>query len=428
MNQMRLLMWFGSAALVAASSLGGPLTALDEQIASESKADDKAQGDIKCWCKDVQSALDDRLRNSESEISELEHIRDTRFYENVGLKVEVKQHQEQVASNSQSLATSNALAEKGRKAHVGEKEETTQALKQLRKAKEIVPKGNEVHGTLQGLEDSFSSKLQAAQEDHERQQAQYKDMNAAKSEMLRLAKHGVNMKLRRLADGEGVISQAKSDISAYTVQREADWALQSSLKSVCGDLADAATNREKQRQDTTIAISEEKAKNAHDVAQKAMSKVMLLKSKSVSKVSSAKVLDLLGTAFQGDCAGVRERAEDAKRRADDVFAGAKKAAAGIMALMEKSNGVQAGLSKVLSNIKLNSHLATSRGKLESGIKAKISSLGSTADADLKAMPAQFDKLRAKAKDSTKGDMKVVTSLQMGAAKAGQAVVDSRKCQ
>merc|ERR1719375_2213678 len=165
MNRTQLIMWFCSAVLVAASSLGGPLTALDEQLASETKADAKAQEEIKCWCKEVQSVLDDRLRNSESEMSELEHIRDARFYENQGLKVEVKQHKEQVESHSQSLATQDALAEKSRKAHAGEKEETTQALKQLRKAMEIVPKGNEVHGTLRGLEDSFSSKLEAASEE-----------------------------------------------------------------------------------------------------------------------------------------------------------------------------------------------------------------------------------------------------------------------
>jgi len=260
MKQMRLLMWLGSAVSIAALSLSGPLTALDEQLASESKADDKAAGEGKCWCKDMQSILDERLRNSESEISELEHIRDARFYENQGLKVEVKQHKEQVASHSQSMQTADALSSKSQKAHASEKEDTTQALKQLRKAMDITPKNNEVHGALKGLEESFSSKLEAANEEAERRQAQFKDLGAAKSEMLKLARHGVDMKLRRLADGEAVIAQAKSHISAYTVQRDADWALQVSLKNVCGKLADAATNRLNQRQEAVIAISEQKAR------------------------------------------------------------------------------------------------------------------------------------------------------------------------
>jgi len=428
MKSMQLLILLGSAGSVAASSLRGPLTALDEMVASETKADAKAVGDGKCWCKEMQSTLDERLRNSESEISELEHIRDARFYENVGLNVEVKQHKEQIASHSESLQTADALSSKSQKAHTGEKEDTTQALKQLRKAMDITPKNNEVHGALKGLEESFSSKLEAANEEHERRQAQNKDLREAKSEMLNLANHGLDMKLRRVADGQAVIAQAKSDISAYTVQRDADYSLQASLKNVCGKLEDAATNRLNQRQDATIAISEQKAQNAQDVSRKAMSKVMLLKSKSASKASCSKVLEILGTAFQGDCAGVRERAEDASRRAHDVLAASKKAAADIMALSDKSNRIEADMSKVLSNIKLNSHLATMKGKLDSVIKAKITTLGTTADSDLKALPSLFGELRAKAKDSTKGDMKVVTSVQMGAAKASQAVVNAGKCK
>lgn len=421
-------MWLGSAAFTAALSLGGPLTDLDEQLASESKADAKAAEEAKCWCKGVQSALDDRLRNSDSEISELEHIRDARFYENVGLNVEVKQHQDQIADHTRSLQTSNAIVDKASKNHISEKEETTQALKQLRKAMDIVPKGNEVHGTLKGLEDSFASKLDEAQKDHDTREAQFKDMNSAKSEMLKLAKQSMNSKMRRLADGKQVIAQAKSDLAAYTLQRDADWALQGSLKSVCSDLADGATKREKERQDTVIAISEEKAKNAEKAAMKAMSKVMLLKSKSVAKARCAKVLQALGGAFQGDCAGTRERAEDAKRRADDNLAGSKKAAKDIMTLMEKSTEIQAGLTKVFNKVIMSSHLATSRGSLESGIKSKVSALGKTADEDLKATTALFDKVRAKAKESTKADMKVVTSLQMGAAMASKAVVEAGKCK
>merc|ERR1719183_2549524 len=112
------------------------------------------------------------------------------------------------------------------------------------------------------------------------------------------------MKMRRLADGKVVIAQAKSDITAYTGQREADFALQSTLKSVCAELADAAANRAKQRQDTVIALSEAKAKAAETAAMKAMTKVMLLKSKSVVKGQArcSKVLQNLGEAFQGDCA------------------------------------------------------------------------------------------------------------------------------
>merc|ERR1719181_563594 len=114
-------MWLCSAALTAAMSIGGPLTDLNDKLDAESKAD-----------------AEDRLRNSESEISELERIRDSRFYENAALSVEVKQHKEQIDDHSQSLQTANALAEKSGKSHVLEKEQTAQALKQLRKAMDIV--------------------------------------------------------------------------------------------------------------------------------------------------------------------------------------------------------------------------------------------------------------------------------------------------
>lgn len=426
-----LSMWLGSAALVAASSLDGPLSDLNDKLEAEAKADAKVAEDAKCWCKDVQSVLDDRLRNSDSQISDLEHIRDARFYENVGLNVEVKQHGKQIDDHEQSLQAAGALASKATKAHGNEKEQTKQALKSLRNAIDIVPKGNEVHGVLQGLEDKFAAKLEDAQEEHDRRESQMKDVNEAKQEMLRLAKKSLNSKMRRVADGKVVIAQAKSDIAAFSQQRDSDYSLQASLRSVCDKVQDAATKRIKERQDAVIAISEQKATNAEKAAQKAMSKVMLLKSKAAvtsQSGSCSKMLDLLGESFQGDCSGVKERAEDAKRRADENLAGAKKSAADIMKLMDKSNSIQAGLTKMLSNVYMNSHLATTKGKLAAGIKSKIDALGDTANADKKETPGLFDQLRAKGKESTKADMKVVTSLQMGAATAGKAVVDAAKCE
>merc|ERR1719258_408217 len=137
-----------------------------------------------------------------------------------------------------------------------------------------------------------------------------------------------------------------------------------------------------------IAISEEKAENAKTESMKAMSKVMLLKSKSVvtREAQCAKMLESLGASFKGDCEGVKERAEDAKRRADENLEGSKKAAKDIMDLMDKSKGIQAGIKEVLSQQVMSSHLAASKGQLQSGIKSKVSTLGDTADADLKATP------------------------------------------
>jgi len=423
-------MWLGSAALTAALSLVGPLTDLSDQLEAESKADAKAVDDAKCWCKDVQSAIDDRLRNSESETSELERVRDARFYENVGLNVEIKQHQEQIDDHSQSLNEADALSDKASKSHEEEKEQNTQAIASLAKALDLVPKDNQVHGVLQGLKDSFSNKLEEASKDHERQQSQMEDMNAAKTEMLKLARQSKNSKMKRLADGKVVIAQAKSDIAAYEGQREADFALKYKVKSVCDDIAEAGTKREKQRQDTVIAISEAKAKDAENAAMKAMQKVMLLKAKSHTQVEArcSKVLYSLWAAMEGDCEGVKERAEDAKRRADENLEGSKKAAKDIMDLMDKSKGIQAGIKEVLSQQVMSSHLAASKGQLQSGIKSKGSTLGDTADADLKATPGLFDEVRAKAKESTKADMKVVNSLQMAAATASKAVVDAGNCQ
>jgi len=423
-------MLLGSAAVAAALSLGGPLTDLNDQLDAETKADEKAADEAKCWCKSVQEVIDDRLRNSESEVSQLERIRDSRFYENVGLNVEVKQHSKQIAEHSRSLQASGAILDKASKSHSGEKEETAQALSSLKKALDIVPKGNQLHGTLKGLEDSFASKLKQATEDHERQQSQFKDMNEAKTDMLKLAEQSKDNKMRRLAEGKVIIAQAKSDIAAYSGQRDADYGLQSSLQSVCGKLAGAATQRTKLRQDTMIALSEEKAKVAQNNAMKAMSKVMLLKSKSVVKTHGgcSKVLQGLGEEFQGDCSGVKDRAEDLKKTADENLAGARKSAADLMKLMDKSTGVQADMSKVLSNVFMNSHLATTKGKLDGVVKGKVTTYGETADADKKAAPALYDQVRAKAKACTLADMKVVTSLQMGAATAGSALVEAKKCK
>merc|ERR1719327_2402215 len=110
------------------------------------------------------------------------------------------------------------------------------------------------------------------------------------------------------------------------------------------------------RQDAMIAISEEKAENAKTESMKAMSKVMMLKSVVTREAQCAKMLESLGASFKGDCDGVRERAEDAKRRADENLEGAKKNAKDIMTLMDKSHSIQSDLTKMLSNVKLNVHL------------------------------------------------------------------------
>jgi hypothetical protein len=324
----------------------------------ESKADAEATDDAKCWCKELQAALDTRLRESAAEIQELEQIRDARFYENVGLRIEVKQHKEQVNMHSQSLDEAVAINSKAKSAHGKDKEQTKQALDNLRKALQKVPKGGEVHGALQGLEDKFASNLEDAEKSRERRQSQFDDVKEAKTEMMRLAKEGANMKMRRLADGEVVIAQAKSDLSAFNAQQEADYELRGALKSSCGALLDAATNREKLRQDTMIAISESKVKSAEKSAMAAAGKVMLLRRTAAtsSEAASSHVLETLGSSFRGDCAAARERAEDAKRRADEALDHARKAGKKLLDLVEKGSGIQTEISKALSNAFMKAHL------------------------------------------------------------------------
>jgi hypothetical protein len=428
-------MWLGSVALAVASTLRGPLTDLDEQIATESKADAEAAEEVKCWCKDLKETLDTRLRESAAEIQELETIRDTRYYENVGLKIQVKQHKDDVNLHSQSLGEADAINSKAHQSHSDEKEETQKALESLRLAIDKVPKGGEVHGTLQGLEEKFANKLQEAQEQHDRRQAQFEEVHAAKTEMMRLAKEGADMKMRRLADGELVIAQAKSEIAAFSAQQEADYALSASLKTVCNELSDSAAARLKQRQDAAIAISELKAKNAENVALAAaskISKVMLLRRAATAAIehdtaSSSGALAMLGASFKGDCVGARERAEDTKRRADEALAHAQKAGSDLMALVAKSDTIQAQSSKVLNEIVMNSHLATTKNTLADGIKTKVSALGETANTDLKAIPSLFNEIRAQGRKNAEADHKVVVSLQSAAASASKALVDANEC-
>ena len=52
-------------------------------------------------------------------------------------------------------------------------------------------------------------------------------------------------------------------------------------------------------------------------------------------------MQALGDEFQGDCEGLKDRAEDAKKNADENLAGARKSAKRLMDLMDKSNGIQA---------------------------------------------------------------------------------------
>jgi len=424
-------MLLGWVALSAALSLTGPLWDITEQLEAEQTKDDKAADDARCWCKSVQSTLDDRLRNSKSEIPNLKTLRDSAKFGNVRLRIEINSDQKAIAEHSSSLSTSSALNEKATASHAQEKVDTAKSLESLKDALKLVDKPSQAHGVLKGLQDSFAAKLAASKESEQTRRSQSKDLSSAKTDMLKATQRSLETKVQRLASEKVVKAQAESDMAAYEGQSEADYNLQGVLTNSCEKLAAASAERQRQRQQLNIALSEEKAKVANDVAMKAMSKVLLLKSKSVvtSEGRCAKVLETLGSEFQGDCADAQERAEETKSRADENLENARKSSRELMDVVAKSSQFQADMNSVLSNVFMNIHLAIQHNpKLPAALKTKLDAYGKQAQSDNKAAPALYNAVRTASKKSTMADMKVVTSLQMGAATAGTAVVEAKRCK
>lgn len=426
MYRVLSLVCFGTAAALWTSSFD-----LDEVLTAQGKADKDASERAECWCKEVKELVSSRLSAAEVDKNNLEHLRTSQGFENDRLRQEVAQRSEEVASHSQSLDTMGSIADKSTSAHADEHAELKASLRSVHKAIDALGEhaGGEVANVLHRLKENFSKKLNASKSRSEGDQSHYEGLRDGKEEMLRLAKRATTETKSRLAAGNVVVAQSSSQIAALEGQAAADGPLMAAVRSLCDNLEAQATERQSKRQSALVATSQAKAEEAQARSMKAALKVMMLSryNKTAGLKTSSVRAGKIDEGAKGDCAGVLERAEDTKRRAAESLDGAKDSAGKLMALIDQSNEIEAGLGKMLQNMFMETHLAESRGALVEKVKNAVSALGESAQADLKSLAQPFADLRSLGKTSSLADHKLVVELQSALADASMAVVDAKRC-
>merc|ERR1719235_3171790 len=139
------------------------------------------------------------MSDAESDLRSLHPQVDGAIASNTRLRLEVADHQDAAAEHAQSLAAATAMRDANHERFVAEESDSSAALESLRHASDAVadlhaisflqrspPSTSMVAGTLQSLEDSFSSSLEAARADEAEQKSQFDSIAEAKQRMLKL--------------------------------------------------------------------------------------------------------------------------------------------------------------------------------------------------------------------------------------------------
>mmetsp|Transcript_124675 Transcript_124675/g.364125 ORF Transcript_124675/g.364125 Transcript_124675/m.364125 type:complete len:379 (-) Transcript_124675:39-1175(-) len=347
----------------------GVLQDLGEKLEAQTEADRAASENARCWCKRFTETLASRQREAESELQHLEAQRSVQHFDNEGLRLEVAGHEAQAREHQQALDAGSGIAAKEKAAYEEEQASHESALKAIRKAMDKIPQGSgsEVHGALRGLENTFQSKKEAAQESYSNNMDAVLD---SKAEMLRLANEAAAMKSGRLAAGIQATEKATIEINLYTAQREADTALSASMQTLCEKMERDAAARTQKRQSAEVAVSQANVRIAQEASRQAMSNAVFLHHGSRAKLSGAfrKTLDSL------DLSGH----------------------------VAESNGIQSALAQMLSTVVMDAHLVQS-SEVEAQVKGAMESLGQEAQQSLDSLPQLFDEVRSAGQKSTQAD-------------------------
>jgi len=442
-------MWFVLLRAAQAKDLGAWLTA-------EAESDAAVADKCGCWCKEIQEIVSGRTSAAQTQIRQLESSKNSQYYRNQQLRLEVANYEAQVNEHSDSLGTAKSLATRASSDHQDEQANTEAALKGVRKAIDAVPEGtnSRVHGALRTLEDHWEGKLQELKDEHETRQSQFQGLHETKSEMLRLAKEGAATRQQRLSEGLAEVAEASGQIDAYGAQQQADGSLGVALKDLCSKLADDATKRKQKRQEAVIAVSEARAAEAEQAAMHSRLGTSFLGRASRSRAaginSNRTGISLLHSAarvghsgaaevgqrhtavrvdtFQrGNCDVAQEHAEFDKQRAEESLESARKSAADLMHSVDRGQEMQQALGQMLHGMTIDALNAQNSGNLSPKVKAAVSELFGTAQAQLSSLSASFDAVRAKGRESSLEDHKLVTELTKVTASAAEALIRAKEC-
>merc|ERR1719324_19387 len=271
------------------------LEEISERVRAQGEEDETATKKVGCWCDATKNVLQSRLSDAESDLRSLHPQVDGAIASNTRLRLEVADHEDAAAEHAQSLDAATAIRESSHERFVSEEADSSSALNSLKYAQDAVAKmraavlalrqdrsatrtelshpvsflqrkqhsASMVAGTLQSLEDSFSSSLDAAREDEAQQKEQYESIASAKQRMLKLETEAAQRKQARVAESEAKLVRDKQTIAGLEGRQAADQELLAAVNRACSAVEDGAAKRTKIRNELNVALSQTRANQAH---------------------------------------------------------------------------------------------------------------------------------------------------------------------
>lgn len=381
---MKWAVWVALGAGLAKA--GDVLKGLDEALTKDEEADQKATKAAKCWCDKFQETMDSRNSETSSTLTHLEGEQKVRQSQNELIRMQLKDHQKEVADLDKQLVSSRNMAEKETKEEKETLETHQETLKTIRSAIDSLPKDGSsdsvAHTALRGVEASTKQQVEEAQ-------AQIEDTSSTelvegKADMLKIAKKMHKQKLKQLASGLATSKKLTDQISVFKDQAALDAPLNQKLKSLCSELKAAAQRRIGARQLTQVATSRAiGAEFARATAEDASGVSLVRKHRHTGASTDPSALYL------------------------EAVTESHKA---LQELNKQSRDVEQGLESMLSGVSTNLNSADS-SDVPADVKEAAKKLNGEAKTTLAKIPKLFDAVRSAAAASEKADKKLVDELK-----------------
>lgn len=382
---MKWAVWIALGAGLAKA--GDVLKGLDEALTKDEEADQKATKATECWCNKFQDTLDSRKSETSSTLTHLEGEHKVRESQNDLIRMQLKDHQKEVADLESQLASGRNMAAKETKEEKETLETHQETLKSIRSAIDSLPQDGSsdsvAHTALRGVEQSTKQQVEVAQ-------AQIEDTSSTelvegKADMLEIAQKMHKQKLKQLASGLAALRKLTDQISVFSDQAALDAPLNQKLKSLCSELKAAAHRRIEARQLTQVATSRAiGAEFARATAEDASGVSLVRKHRRHSGASTDPNALYLEAVTESHKA--------------------------LQELSKQSQEVEQGMESMLSDVASNVNSADS-SDVPADVKEAAKKLDGEAKATLAKIPELFDAVRSAAAASEKADKLLVDELK-----------------
>jgi len=381
---MKWVAWFALGAGLA--NAGDVLKGLDEALTKDEEADQKATKEAKCWCDEFQETLDSRKSETSSTLTHLEGEHKVRQLQNDVIRMQLKDHQKEVADLQKQLVSGRNMAAKESKEEKENLETHQDTLKSIRSAIDSLPKDGSsdsvAHTALRGVEQSTKQQVENAQAEIE--DTSSTELVEGKADMLNIAEKMHKQKLKQLASGLASSKKLTDQISVFKDQAALDAPLNQKLKGLCSELKAAARGRIGARQLTQLATSRAIGADFSRAT-----------ADDASGVSLVRKHRHAGASTDPNALYIEAVTESHKA---------------LQKLNERSRDVEQELKSMLSGVASNLNSADS-SDVPADVKEAAKKLDAEAKTTLAKIPTLFDAVRSATSASEKADKQLVDELK-----------------